>query len=70
MKLKEQKMERCEMTDLQIGSLTRKWGESNQGKTLDEFLDSATPLLGGGGCVMVEWCGMFLGVETDGRVGS
>lgn len=28
------------------------------------------PLLGGGGCAMIQWRGMWLGIETDGYTHS
>jgi hypothetical protein len=31
-----------------------------------EFRKNVSPLLGGNGCVMVPWKGMWLGIETDG----
>jgi len=48
---------------------TRQCKESANPKTLNQFLDGAwnSPLLG---CVMVPWCGMQIGIETDGYTHS
>ena len=35
-----------------------------------QFRRLATPLLAGGGCIMIPWNGMFLGIETDGYTHS
>ncbi len=32
-----------------------------------EFRKHAQPLIGGSGCIMVPWCGMWVGIELDGH---
>ena len=61
------------LTPAQVQSLKQKHaqdsngtGRDSNGKTLQEFIDSAAPELCGDGAVMVQWCGMWLGIETDG----
>lgn len=34
--------------------------------TYKDFRKTVQPLFGGNGCIMVPWCGMWLGIETDG----
>jgi len=34
------------------------------------FRKTVMPLLAGNGCIMVHWCGMWLGIETDGHTHS
>jgi hypothetical protein len=56
------------LTKPQQRSLVRKWREDDQGLTFLTFLAfrrTAVPLFGDD-CVLVEWCGMWLGIETDG----
>ena len=48
-------------------ALYRKWVQSNQGMTYRQFRQTVH---GGWGCVMVEWSGMWLGIESDGYTHS
>ena len=45
------------------------YGELRQ-STYREFRRTVYPLLGGGGCAMVPWCGMQIGIELDGHTHS
>jgi hypothetical protein len=47
-------------------SLARKWHQSNQGMSYLQFRRTIQPTFGSDGAIMVEWCGMFLGIEIDG----
>jgi hypothetical protein len=38
--------------------------------TYKQFRKTVHPLIAGDGCIMVEWCGMFIGIETDGYTHS
>jgi hypothetical protein len=35
-----------------------------------QFRKSVQPCFDGSGCIMVEWCGMWLGIEKDGYTHS
>ena len=54
------------ITQAQSDTLVRKWEQDNQGLTLAEFVKTAQPLIAGNGCIMVPWCGMWVGIEEDG----
>ena len=54
-------------TKAQRQALHRKWCQNNQGLSYREFrLSVAT----GPDCIMVPWCGMWLGIEKDGYTHS
>ena len=61
-------------TKAQRMTLKRKWLEQNRGlsrnlRTLVSyraFRRTVRTLFGGNGCIMVPWCGMWVGIETDG----
>ena len=53
----------------QAVSLHRKWEQSNQGMTYRQFRRTVMPAIGLPSA-MVLWCGMWLGIETDGHVHS
>jgi hypothetical protein len=38
--------------------------------TYRQFRKQVCPVFGGGGCVIVPWCGMWLGIEPDGYTHS
>ena len=38
--------------------------------TYRQFRRGVCPLFGGDGCIMIQWCGMWLGIETDGYTHS
>lgn len=48
-------------------SLLRKWLQDNQGLSFLAFRRTVQP---GWDCVMVRWCGMWLGIEKDGYTHS
>lgn len=48
--------------------LDGQWVRSKRDATFEEFV--ATSVLAMDGCVMVPWCGMYLGIEKDGYVHS
>ena len=51
----------------QAQSLLRKWKQNNQGLTYLQFRRTVQP---GWDCVMVQWSGMWLGIEKDGYTHS
>ena len=55
------------MTLEQRLSLLRKWQQDNQGMTFYEFQRTAEQ---GYDCIMVKWCNMWLGIESDGYTHS
>lgn len=46
--------------------LQRKWQQSSQGLSFDEFLDTVQPTFGMDNAVVVQWCDMWLCIERDG----
>ena len=52
---------------LQARSILRKWQQNNQGLTYLQFRRTVQP---GWDCVMVQWSGMWLGIEEDGYTHS
>lgn len=59
---------RIEVTVPQMKALFRKWKESDQDMSWHDFAKSAG--VGSFGCIMVQWCGMWLGIEEDGYTHS
>jgi hypothetical protein len=55
------------LTKQQRASLKRKWTQDNQGMS---YLAFRRTVSGGYDCIMVKWCGMWLGIETDGYTHS
>lgn len=55
------------LTPAQRQSLHRKWLQDNQGLSYRAFRRTVQP---GWDCVMVRWCGMWLGIEKDGYTHS
>ena len=53
------------LTKEQQHTLLRKWKENDQGMSFLEFRRSAVPLFGDS-YILVKWCGMILGIETNG----
>ena len=53
------------LTKKQQHTLLRKWNENHQGMSFLEFRRGAYRLFSDD-CIMVEWCGMTLGIETNG----
>jgi hypothetical protein len=54
------------LTKPQQVSLARKWKQSTQGLTYLEFRRTIQPTFGCDSAILVAWCGMWLGIETDG----
>ena len=57
------------ITRQQRVSLHRVWMRNDQGKSYRQFRKSATHGIGMD-CVIVHWCGMWLGIEPDGYTHS
>jgi len=55
------------LTRQQREALYRKWSISNQNMSYREFRRTVSQ---GFDCVMVYWCDMWLGIETDGYTHS
>lgn len=63
----------AQVTDAQRTALTRLFARHAEGAaTVEEFAERGglEYLLCGGGCVMVQWCGMTIGIEPDGYTHS
>jgi hypothetical protein len=58
------------MTQEQKVALARKWGENDQGMTVEEFTDSAQPTIGMDDAIVVKWSNMWLAIEADGYTHS
>lgn len=54
-------------TRKQREALARTWQRDPQGLTYRQF---RATVLGGYDCIMIHWCGMWLGIETDGYTHS
>ena len=48
-------------------AIYRKWKQDNQGMTYREFRKTVQQ---GYDCLMVQWCGIWLGIESDGYTHS
>ena len=57
------------INEAQLESLSRKWGQDSQGMTFQEFKATVQPCIGDNS-IMVQWCGMWLGIEVDGYTHS
>ncbi len=56
------------LTRKQRVALHRKWLQASQGRSYRAFRKiNVEP---GYDCIMVQWCGMWLGIETDGYTHS
>lgn len=51
----------------QRAAICRKWQQNNQDLTYREFRKTVVQ---GFDCLMVKWCGMWLGIESDGYTHS
>jgi hypothetical protein len=51
----------------QRAALHRVWSRDPQGQTYRQFRATVEP---GPDCVLVRWCGMWLGIEPDGYTHS
>jgi hypothetical protein len=58
------------LTDAQELAVYRKWEHAPDGCTYDELRARVIPELAGYGAVMLPWCNMWLGIETDGYTHS
>jgi hypothetical protein len=56
-----------QLNKAQRQSLLRKWLQDNQNLSYLQFRRAVQP---GWDCVMVKWCGMWLGIERDGYTHS
>ena len=54
------------LTKDQQTKLAIKWKQDNQGLTYLQFRRSVQPAFGFDDAIMVKWCGMWLGIETNG----
>jgi hypothetical protein len=50
-------------------ALHRKWQQDNQGMSYRQFRRTVQPCIGMN-CVMVQWSGMYLGIELNGYTHS
>jgi hypothetical protein len=55
------------LTREQRVAVHRKWTQDSQGVSYRDFRRT---LQAGYQCVMIKWCGMWLGIETDGYTHS
>jgi hypothetical protein len=55
------------LTKAQRASLKRKWVQDSQGMSYLQFRRTVVQAID---CIMVKWCGMWLGIETDGYTHS
>ena len=60
-------MQLAKANKAQRAAIYRKWRQNNQGMTYREFRKTAQQ---GFDCLMVQWSGMWLGIETDGHTHS
>ena len=62
------------LTRQQRLALKRLWGRPRDMELLElsykQFRKTVTLYPDGTGCVMVPWCGMWIGIETDGHTHS
>lgn len=57
-------------TKAQRAAIHRKWSQDNQGKSYRAFRKEVFPTFGCDNAVTVQWCGMWLCIETDGYTHS
>jgi len=57
------------LTKEQQHAIKKIWLRDSQGKSYIQFRRGAIPYFGGN-CVMINWCGMWLGIEPDGYTHS
>ena len=58
------------LTRAQRVALHRVYKRNPQPITYRQFRRAVTPYFDSSGCIMVKWCGMWLGIETDGYTHS
>ena len=56
----------AQLTELQRETIKRKHTQSDQGVSLEEFIATSQPTIGCDDAVAIQWCGMWLCIETDG----
>jgi len=64
--LKDESLGRMDATHAQKTAMFRKWKQDDQGKAWHTFAKSAQPTIGCAGAIVVQWCSMWLCIETDG----
>jgi hypothetical protein len=58
------------LTKPQRVAVYRKWSQSNQDLSYKQFRSTALPMCFGDGAIVIQWCNMFLAIETDGHIHS
>ena len=56
-----------DMSEAQLATVWKKWRISDQGISFVEFLSKVQPTLGMDDAIAIEWCGMWLCIETNGE---
>ncbi len=51
---------------LKVKCKQQNYGRKQRGETLLTYREFRRTVQDGWGCIMVEWCGMWLGIEPDG----
>ncbi len=51
---------------LKVKCMQQNYGRRQRGETLLTYREFRRTVQDGWGCIMVEWCGMWLGIEPDG----
>ena len=54
----------------QRAALHKLWQRNSNDLTYRQFRSTVQPFFGGDPCVLVPWCGMWLGIESDGYTHS
>ena len=57
-------------TKPQRAAVHRKWSMSKQDLSYKQFRSTALPMCLGDGAIVIQWCNMFLAIETDGHTHS
>ena len=58
------------LTKSQLNSIARKWRQNDQGLSFLQFRRKVQPTFGMDGAVVVEWCSIWIAIETDGYTHS
>lgn len=58
------------VTSDQKEALWRKWRRDNNALSFQEFVNTVQPTFGMDGAIVVQWCGMWLAIETGGHIHS
>jgi hypothetical protein len=59
-----------DITHEQATSLFRKWKQDQNDMSWVEFAKTVQPTFGMNGAIVVQWCNMWLAIETDGYTHS